>query len=1753
MYAPRQHRQEKKKPYSNFLALEQVEHEGPIMAPPVYSATGQIVESEEKQEAKEEKKKSTPAVKEATEQNAVQNNRQQESEGGESENESETATESKSVKKSAVGRSEAPPQFKLQAGAPFQFKFASAPIQMKAGNGAGSGGRSNSGIPDHVKSQMEGSFGTSFDDVKVTANSNAAKDAGALAFAQGNNIHFAPGQFNPESKGGQELLGHELAHVVQQRQGRVQANAEVSGMPVNNDRGLEAEADSMGAKAAQFKADSSASVQKMSAGGSGAGAVQMKLDPNAEPKSEQQAEAKEQEAETTEHENQESAHEHGNLDDHLALDGFDKRPEETEETKEDENEDGNQDALAKGDKPENGEVESPENENQEASETQAGNETEAGETTENEGEEQAKDELEDKAKDAGETEEPESEEAEEAKEEAEGKEGENQESKSEAPAEGEANPGAKGAEAANGGGGGGAGAGGDAVASGGGESGGGAAEAGGGAAPIVVMPAERGNFGEGEEPDLMVVNEEAVGEFDSKRIIKNNGDGTYIVVSGTPSVSDASSSDLPVQMADDSTKKKPIKKKLSKSQGKEMFAANREKTKSYLAEFEAAAKSKIATLEGAKGSISGQVNSGASAAKAAILSAAAAEKSRVEGAFEAHKSALLADAERIKAETRAQMQTSVGLVQTAAETARTNVEAEFTTQDAAFVALEPVQKAKFTAAFDKGREDMIKAAEELGKIAIEKGEAKAQEYEAMPIPEQSWDEDLLNGSEYEKDRHNARVKAAREVGKSYADQFMQKAKEEGDKLKGSGEAELHKYVTDSVTASRDGIAQRKQAAFDEITAHETGAIQTLQTNCEATVAGIDAAAQGGVAALDQQKAQALGQIDTTAQGKMQAVDAVAQEKIANLESQVQSSIDALTNQMNITISGVSSRKNPNAEAVHGQLQGALQGIEGGVQSSMTTIDGGIMASIEGLNGTATETATEMNTAATAFIDGGASMKTTLVTNLEGQRDGFKTAATTIADGASTSMTLSAESAAKDMQDQYKAVTADFDKAQAGLDAKMTENSAAFKANIQEQLNGIDAKIKEEADKAYDAVQPRWVSWLLTAIDILVMIIITAVVLIAVASGVGILGLLLIGAVAGAIGGAIKYGARVGLTSEEASWAGLGTEMLNGAVDGLNIAVGMIPGLGPVASALSQIGMGALGGAIKYGGDCLINGKEFSWSALGGKVFLGGLEGAMGMIGGKAGDGVSNFLTKKIGTEAMEKLGNRIIVDVAKTGTEAMFDTVNGGLQNMFESYFETGTLDFGKFTEKLTVGEFLTNAATSKVTDFGAGKISDGAISHFNITPKTDGGSSNDPTNGSQSETVGGDNTTTNKSENVGGDNTPVNTDQTNNVGGDTTPPVNDAPVNSDQTNNIGDGNNSTPETQNNTLSGDGKNKDSNTDPANQGGDTPVLVPPVNQSPTTADTNPTPDPSKTNGQKQAEAKGYPPAPNGFEWVAKSDGTPYLRRQSGNADSLPQVRYDAATGQFTPVKSAPDGYHWKYENGAFSIHPNGNAGDLPPMQYDPTTQGFMTADGKPYNGDITTLAVRGQDFDGFVKSVRDPNFDADTAKQAYELYAKKDWAALEKLFTDKGLNGGWPPNRGFIDMKPGTLKAGDTFDRFGGRIDPVTGKFTDTGRFVAPFGADFGGRALPQTHLDGDPVTGDKPAFKGYKILKDIPMMEGDAIPWFGQPGGGKQYELPPGGIDKLIADGYIVEITAPNLHGKTDGDGVTNDADNTDGGGGLTP
>jgi len=126
---------------------------------------------------------------------------------------------------------------------PRQAKASVWPHQAAAGP-AGAG----AALPGGVQDKMEQSFGTTFDDVRVHEGSQA-EAVGAQAYAEGSDLHFAPGKYDPESLGGQELLGHELAHVVQQRAGRVETPQGKDG--INADPSLEAEADAAGACAAE--------------------------------------------------------------------------------------------------------------------------------------------------------------------------------------------------------------------------------------------------------------------------------------------------------------------------------------------------------------------------------------------------------------------------------------------------------------------------------------------------------------------------------------------------------------------------------------------------------------------------------------------------------------------------------------------------------------------------------------------------------------------------------------------------------------------------------------------------------------------------------------------------------------------------------------------------------------------------------------------------------------------------------------------------------------------------------------------------------------------------------------------------------------------------------------------------------------------------------------------------------------------------------------------------------------------------------------------------------------------------------------------------------------------------------------------------------------------------------------------------------------------------------------------------------------
>ncbi len=126
-----------------------------------------------------------------------------------------------------------------------QGKFSTEPTQLKPVARA-----NNTGLPDNLKMGIENLSGYAMDDVKVHYNSDRPAQLNAHAYAQGTDIHLASGQ--------EKHLPHEAWHVAQQKQGRVKPTMQMKGnVNINDDVALESEADVMGAKALQMKAESS--------------------------------------------------------------------------------------------------------------------------------------------------------------------------------------------------------------------------------------------------------------------------------------------------------------------------------------------------------------------------------------------------------------------------------------------------------------------------------------------------------------------------------------------------------------------------------------------------------------------------------------------------------------------------------------------------------------------------------------------------------------------------------------------------------------------------------------------------------------------------------------------------------------------------------------------------------------------------------------------------------------------------------------------------------------------------------------------------------------------------------------------------------------------------------------------------------------------------------------------------------------------------------------------------------------------------------------------------------------------------------------------------------------------------------------------------------------------------------------------------------------------------------------------------------
>lgn len=113
-------------------------------------------------------------------------------------------------------RNVTPPQHYMRKAAATDSVALSASLALDAATGS-----TGDSLPPEFQGKLERSLGDrDLSGVRIHTSVASAKAADAIAakaFTTGNDIHFAAGQYDPASKAGQHLLGHEVAHTVQQQ------------------------------------------------------------------------------------------------------------------------------------------------------------------------------------------------------------------------------------------------------------------------------------------------------------------------------------------------------------------------------------------------------------------------------------------------------------------------------------------------------------------------------------------------------------------------------------------------------------------------------------------------------------------------------------------------------------------------------------------------------------------------------------------------------------------------------------------------------------------------------------------------------------------------------------------------------------------------------------------------------------------------------------------------------------------------------------------------------------------------------------------------------------------------------------------------------------------------------------------------------------------------------------------------------------------------------------------------------------------------------------------------------------------------------------------------------------------------------------------------------------------------------------------------------------------------------------------------
>jgi len=581
---------------------------------------------------------------------------------------------------------------------------------------------------------------------------------------------------------------------------------------------------------------------------------------------------------------------------------------------------------------------------------------------------------------------------------------------------------------------------------------------------------------------------------------------------------------------------------------------------------------------------------------------------------------------------------------------------------------------------DLATQHMTEGAQTKGAQAIETANAQAAVEAAVPLEEQGFWSDLANGGDYPKNKRKARVEACKTVGTKMNEEFTKEAsnavaamvenKASAAEMIASKIAEIKASLeqqTEAKKAEINSSLQQSISSADSVKNSQVEALTNAKTTQLDNLANLkDSKAAEISQTAGQEKAQItqLGnsskqQLQSTLNQGLQALQTTNQQSIVQLKSQERIKTDAFQGILDNVGSTFASQADEFSTSLQTSASDTNSTLSSSANSAQQTIQGVMSATTQAINSTTAQIKQQVS-----------GMQSSAEQQLDDVAKGGEDADKALVEGTKTSFS-----------EQITGLSEQLSQAIVGMGADMMKSATELTDGFQSELDGIHKTMSESAQKAEDAVQPRWKKFLKIFVEVL-FVIALAVIVAALATVLGPIALIF---------AAIAVGAALGVAKQ----------MINNAIDGKPIMEGTLKAavIGGIEGLFAAVGAGALGKIMSKGGSALAS-RGINLATKVPAMLKGPAAKAIGKFAGQLASNVGEGVSKQIATNIMD--GKDWKKDLWKATSGAVIDTVMGA-----------GT---AKATGKIKGSELLGDAVGDSLKKKAARKTAEIAVDYAGST-----------------------------------------------------------------------------------------------------------------------------------------------------------------------------------------------------------------------------------------------------------------------------------------------------------------------------------------------------------------------------------------------------------------------------------------------------